>query len=81
MTVVTRRNIPSLVAMKFYISTLHISEKGIPLAIAGLHYVPFGKPYGIVLMMFSPIDPKSKAQNETFGHVFNSFHIIGEPLL
>jgi hypothetical protein len=79
MTVVERRIIPSAVAVKFYISTLHISDKGTPLAVAGMHYAPFGKPYGIAFMMFSPVDLKAKAENETFEHVFNSFHLIGEP--
>jgi hypothetical protein len=74
-----RRIITSPVSLKFYISTLHISDKGIPLAMAGMHYAPFGKPYGIAFIMFSPVDPKAKAENETFEHVFNSFHLIGEP--
>ncbi len=79
MTVVERRIIPSPVAVKFYISTLHISDKGIPLAMAGMHYLPFGKPYGIAFIMVSAVNPKAKADNETFEHVFNSFHLIGEP--
>jgi hypothetical protein len=78
MTVVERRTLPNPLAVQFYISTLHISEKGIPLGVAGFHYVPFGKPYGIIFMMVSPLDPKTKAANDVSEGVFNSFHLIGE---
>ena len=78
MTVTEQQIIPSPVAIKFYISTLHITQQGLPLAVVGMHYGPFGKLYGIAFMMLSPVNPKAKTDNETFERVFNSFHLIGE---
>ncbi len=77
--VVTERNfIPSEVGIKFYISTTHFLARGIPVLVAGIHVVPFGREYIVGFIMFSIVDRSTKEGNETLTRVFNSFHIIGE---
>lgn len=81
MEVGEKREIPSEIGVKYYISTLHFIEKeGVeyPIVMAGIHVIPFGKEYIIGFAMSSTLDAKAVDKNEVFKKVFNSFHMIGE---
>lgn len=81
MVVAEKRAMPSEIAVKFYISTLHfikIEEGDLPVALVGIHYIPFEKDYLITLLMTSPVDPKDTDGNETFTNILNSFHLVDE---
>jgi hypothetical protein len=45
---------------------------------AGIHIVPFEKPYMITFTMFTPMDRTATKDNEIITRVFNSFHSLGE---
>jgi hypothetical protein len=77
MLVSEKRGVPSDVGIKFYISTAHF-VKEVPMLVAGVHVIPFGKDYLITFLMITPVDPKAMAENEIMTKVFNSFHIVGE---
>ena len=69
--------IPSDVGIEFYISTLQM-KGDLPIAVIGLHAVPFEKPYIVSFIMVSPVDKTATADNETTKKVFNPFHLLGE---
>ncbi len=69
--------LPSDAGIVFYINTVHI-KGNIPLVVAGIHIVPFEKPYMVTFMMVAPVDPTATKDNETIERVFDSFHILGE---
>jgi hypothetical protein len=62
----------------FYISTTHLTEKGLAIVMAGQHQVPFGKDYMISLIMISPVDKSATLENEEIALAFNSFHLSGQ---
>jgi hypothetical protein len=68
---------PSDVGIKFYISTAHIKDN-VTILVAGIHLVPFEKPYMVTFTMITPVDPTATRDNETITQVFNSFHVLGE---
>lgn len=81
MVVAEKYSIPSDVAIKFYINTLHFikTDKGeLPTIITAIHCLPFDKDYSIRLMMTCTVDPTAKEENEALANVLNSFHLIGE---
>lgn len=81
MVVGEKRTILSDVAVKFFISTAHFIKTRageLPVAVTGIHYIPFEKDYIITFLMTSPLDPNAKEDNEMFKAVFNSFHLVGE---
>lgn len=73
MDLIESKTIPSNIAVQFYISTLYKGRHSI--FIAGMHTLPFGKPYLIALVAVSPTPVK---ENDTITKVFNSFHLIGQ---
>lgn len=77
MIVVERQIRPSESGIKFYISTLHFIND-VPLGLAGIHTIPFGQDHVISFVMSSILDSRTMDDNETFKHIFNSFHLIGE---
>ena len=77
MIVVERQIRPSESGIKFYISTLHFIND-VPLGLAGIHTVPFGQDHIIGFVMSSILDSRTMEDNETFKHIFNSFHLIDE---
>lgn len=72
-----KRVLPSDTGVQFYISTGNIKGNAVIL-VAGVHIVPFEKPYMITFMMITPVDRNATKDNETITRVFNSFHILGE---
>lgn len=78
MVVAERSFIPSEVGIEFYISTAHFLTKGLPILVAGIHVIPFGRDYIVAFIMASKLDSSAKEENEMLTRVFNSFHIIGE---
>ena len=77
MIVLEKRIRPSKVGIKFYISTLHYIN-GVPLGLAGLHAIPFGKDHTIGFVMSSILDSQTMEDNATFKRIFNSFYLIGD---
>ncbi len=77
MIVSEKRVLPSDAGIKFYISTAHI-KGNVTTLVAGMHIVPFEKPYVVIFTMVTPVDPTATADNETITRVFNSFHVLGE---
>ena len=77
MIVSEKRVLPSDAGIKFYISTAHI-KGNLTTLVAGMHIVPFEKPYMVILTMVTPLDPTATEDNETITRVFNSFHVLGE---
>lgn len=77
MIVSENRMMPSDVGIKFYISTAHIKGK-VTMLMAGIHIVPFEKPYMVTFTMITPVDRTATKDNETITWVFNSFHVLGE---
>jgi len=77
MIVIERQIRPSEAGIKFYISTLHFIND-VPLGLAGIHTVPFGQDHIIGFVMSSILDSRTMEDNETFKHIFNSFHLIDE---
>jgi hypothetical protein len=77
MIVAEKRPISSSVAVEFYIATGQFRGDEL-FAVAGIHAVPYGKPYMVSFIMVSPADKNATADNETMTRVFNSFHIVGE---
>jgi len=81
MVVGEKRAIPSEMAVKFFVSTVHFVKKEqgeLPVVVAGIHYIPFEKDYLITFLMTSPLNPKATDENETIKSVLNSFHLVGE---
>jgi len=76
MIVSEKRVLPSDTGVQFYISTANIKGNAVIL-VAGVHIVPFEKPYMITFMMITPVDRNATKDNETITRVF-SFHILGE---
>lgn len=68
---------PSEAGIRFYISTGHIKGNA-TILVAGIHIVPFEKPYMITFTMITPVDRTATADNEIITRVFNSFHLLGE---
>lgn len=68
---------PSDAGIRFYISTAHI-KGNVAMLMAGIHIVPFEKPYIVTFTMMTPVDRTATADNETITRVFNSFHVLGE---
>src|SRR2546425_210373 len=77
MIVSEKREVPSNAGLCFYISTAHI-KSNVTMLMAGIHIIPFDKPYAVNFTMVSPVDPKATEDNDTMTRVFNSFHILGE---
>ena len=77
MIVVEKRIRPSNVGIKFYISTLHVVN-GVPLGLAGIHTIPYGKEHAISFVMSSILDRQTMENNATFKRIFNSFQLVGE---
>ncbi len=77
MIVSEKRVLPSDAGIKFYISTAHIKGR-VTMLVAGIHIMPFEKPYGVVFLMITPVYRTATADNETITRVFNSFHVLGE---
>jgi hypothetical protein len=46
--------------------------------VAGIHIVPFEKPYMVTFTMITPVDRTATADNEIITRIFNSFHLLGE---
>jgi len=73
--------IPSNIAIKFFVNTLHFirTEAGEqPMILSAIHCFPFDKDYSIRYMMLFTADAEDKAENETLTNVINSFHLVGE---
>lgn len=77
MLVSEKRMVPSEAGVGFYISTLHHKGK-VPILVAGIHIVPFEKPYIVTFVMIAPVDSTATKNNETITRVFNSFHLLDE---
>lgn len=77
MFVSEKRVQPSDTGIKFYISTAHI-KGNVTMLMAGIHIVPFEKPYMITFTMIAPVDRTATKDNETITRVINSFHILDE---
>lgn len=77
MIVSEKRVLPSDAGIRFYISTALI-KGNVPMLMAGIHLVPFEKPYMVTFTMIGPVDPTATRDNETITRVFNSFHFLGE---
>ena len=77
MIVSEKRQIPSNVGIKFYISTAHVKGR-VTMLVSGIHIIPFGKPYMIIFMMIAPVDRAATADNKAITRIFNSFHVLGE---
>jgi len=77
MIVVERQIRRSKVGIQFYISTLHVIN-GVPLGLAGLHAIPYGKNHIIGFVMSSILDSKTMENNLTFKRIFNSFRLVGD---
>ena len=81
MVVSEKKILPSEYGIKFYISTLQlIGPKELPMVLAGIHVIPFGKDHLINFVMITPLDSKAKQENGTyeFDKVISSFHLLGE---
>jgi hypothetical protein len=78
MKVGDRMNLSNEVGIKFYISTLHGMEKGKPIIVAGVHFMPFGKSHMINFIMTALWDREAQSDVETLKFVFNSFRLLGE---
>lgn len=84
MIVKEKRTFSSDLAIKFLVSSVHFvkTDKGeVPMFMAGLHYVPFGKPHLITCMITSTIDPKATSGSEVFERIFSTFHLSDEKSL
>ncbi len=77
MLVSEKRVQPSDTGIKFYISTSHI-KGNMTMLMAGIHIVPFEKPYMVTFTMIAPVDRTATKDNETITRVFNSFHVLDE---
>ncbi len=77
MIVVEKQIRPSKVGIQFYISTLHVIN-GVPLGLAGLHAIPYGKDHVIGFVMSSILDRRTMENNATFKRIFNSFRLVGD---
>jgi hypothetical protein len=77
MIVSEKRMVPSDAGIKFHISTAHIKGK-VTMLMAGIHILPFEKPYLVTFTMITPVDRTATKDNETITRVFNSFHVLGE---
>ena len=77
MLVSEKRVQPSDTGIKFYISTSHI-KGNVTMIVAGIHIVPFEKPYMVTFTMIAPVDRTATKDNETITRVFNSFHVLDE---
>ncbi len=75
MLVVERRIRPSESGIKFYISTLHYIND-VPLGLAGIHTIPFGKDHIIGFVMSSILDSKTMEENESFKLIFKFIEIV-----
>lgn len=75
-----RRDLSNSAGVKFYISTLNMMKAGKPVIVAGIHAFPYAKSYSINFMMTAFLDPKATKENELLTAVFNSFHLLGEPI-
>jgi hypothetical protein len=71
------QQVSSVAAIEFYIATFSIFENSV-VSMAGLHAVPFEKPYMVSFIEVSPVDPEAAADNDLLRRTFNSFHIDGE---
>ena len=72
-----KRAVPSNAGIKFYISTVIIKDNK-SMLMAGIHFMPFEKPYMVAFTMIGPVDRNATRDNETSTQVFNSFRILGE---
>jgi hypothetical protein len=72
------RDVSSDVAIKYYVSTLHEMKSGPPVIVAGIHALPYGKPYRVDFLMTAPWNRAAKKENEVMMMAFNSFHLVGE---
>ena len=77
MIVSEKRVQSSDVGIKFYISTAHI-KGNVTMLTAGIHIVPFDKPYMVTFLMISPVERTVTKDHKTITRVFNSFHVLGE---
>jgi hypothetical protein len=77
MIISEKRVLPSDTGIQFYISTAHIKDN-VTTLMAGIHVVPFEKPYMVTFTMITPVDPTATKDHEIITRVFNSFHILGE---
>jgi hypothetical protein len=68
---------PSDAGIRFYISTAHVKGNA-TILMAGIHIVPFEKPYMVTFTMITPVDKTAIADNESITRIFNSFHLLGE---
>ena len=75
--VVERKELPFDAGIAFYISTVQM-KGDMPMAVFGMHIIPFDKPYILAFLIVSPLDKTATADNEVTTQVFNSFHVIGE---
>jgi hypothetical protein len=72
------RDVSSEVAIKYYVSTLHEMKSGHPVIVAGIHALPYEKPYRVDFMMTAPWNRAAKKENDAMMMAFNSFHLVGE---
>lgn len=72
-----KRAIPSDSGIKFYISTAQI-KGSMTMIMAGIHILPFDKPYMIAFLMVTPMDRTATKDNDTITQILNSFHVLGE---
>lgn len=77
MLVSERRVLQSSAGVKFYISTGH-TKGNVTMLMAGIHIIPFEKPYVVSFMMTTPVDQTATGDNEALTRVFNSFRVLGE---
>lgn len=77
MVVSEKRVQPSDAGIKFYISTAH-TKGNVTMLMAGIHIVPFEKPYMVTFTMITPVDQTGTSDNETITQILNSFHLLGE---
>ena len=80
MIVSEKRVVPSDGGIKFYISTAHMKGKLLWL-VAGIHILPYEKPYLVTFIMVTPVDKTANKDNEIITKVFNSFYVRGEKIL
>jgi hypothetical protein len=77
MKVAETTEVASNTVIEFYISTFSVIQGKI-VSMAGLHAVPFDKPYMISFIEVAPVDPAAREDNDAVRRTFNSFHLLGD---
>lgn len=72
MLVSERRMLESNAGVKFYILMGH-TKGNVTMLMAGIHIIPFEKPYVASFMMTTSVDRTSTSDNEALTRVFKSF--------